>query len=168
VVRALGSVLAAVAELGTRVLRSLERSLYPDLESELVDGDDSGYVYGITKPAAGDKMFVDPLREWDVCSVNYYLDSFGRRVYPQLSTDGTRAGVYAAEYRELSEDEGDDPNEDESLLCEVGGNSGSDVTYDGHLDDSGDSDKHFRWPKASGSNPEAPSSRRPPSFPPLS
>jgi hypothetical protein len=107
-VRALGSVLAGLAKLGTRVLRTLERSLYPDIESELVDGDESGYVYGITKPAAGDKTYIDPLSEWDVCKVTYYQDSFGRRIYPQLSTDGTRVNVFAAEYRDLSEDERDE------------------------------------------------------------
>jgi hypothetical protein len=99
------TVFAAVAEIGTRVLgvfsEALERSLYPDVETELV------VDYGITKPSPEDRTYIDPLREWELSRVTYYYDSFGRRVYPQLQTEGTRACVGAFEYRDLAEEDED-------------------------------------------------------------
>jgi hypothetical protein len=99
------TVFAAVTEIGTRVLdvfsEALERSLYPNVETELV------VDYGITKPSPEDRTYVDPLREWELSRVTYYHDSFGRRVYPQLQTEGTRARVGAVEYRDLAEEDED-------------------------------------------------------------
>lgn len=98
-------IVAAVAEFGNRFLRrvsdAIERSLYPDVETELV------VDYGVTEPSPTDKFYVDPLRDWEVSSITYYRDSRGRRIYPQLQTDGLKTRVFASDFRELPEDETD-------------------------------------------------------------
>jgi hypothetical protein len=115
-------VFAAVAEIGTLMLGvfsdALERSLYPDVETELV------VEYGITKPSPGDRTYVDPLREWELSRVTYYYDSFGRRVYPQLQAEGTGACVGPVEYVDLADEDADlpaDPHPSEQRRA-VGGN----------------------------------------------
>lgn len=96
-------IVTAVAELGIRFLRTvsdaIERSLYPDVETELV------FDYGITEASPADKYFVDPLREWEISKITYYRDARGRRVYPQLETDGVKTRVFASDYRELADDD---------------------------------------------------------------
>lgn len=94
---------AAVAELGVlfirRVSDALERTLWSDAEAELIE-----YEYGVTRPSPGDKTYVDPLRDWEISNVTYYYDSFGRKVYPQLQTGGTRVRIFAREFRDIADD----------------------------------------------------------------
>ncbi|PXF49669.1 hypothetical protein BWQ96_00547 [Gracilariopsis chorda] len=89
--------LAKVTALGARMLRKLthafERAWYPDVEKELI------VDYGLTEPSPHDKMYVDPLKDWEVSNVNYYRDSFGRRVYLQL--EGASAMLSAADFRDM-------------------------------------------------------------------
>lgn len=105
------SIFERVKALGRRVLRSftyaIERTLYPDTEKELV------VEYGLTDPSPADKTYVDPLHDWEMSSVTYYSDSFGRPVYLQL--DGATGFVAATDYRDQFEEgvEGeDDPDSD--------------------------------------------------------
>lgn len=105
---------ARVTALGFAVLRSvseaLERSLYPDTEKELV------VEYGLADPSPTDKVYVDPLREWEISPVTYYRDSFGRRVYLQL--EGASGVVMGGDYRELFE-EGEGEEEGDGAEGEV-------------------------------------------------
>lgn len=90
-------IVARVTALGARVLRRLsdaiERTLYPDVEKELV------VDYGLTEPSPEDKTYVHPLNEWQVGNVNYYFDSFGRRVYLRL--EGASAILSVTEFRDV-------------------------------------------------------------------
>lgn len=55
--------------------------------------------YGLTEPSPHDKMYVDPLSDWELSNVNYYRDSFGRRVYLQL--EGASAVLSASDFRDM-------------------------------------------------------------------
>lgn len=84
---------ARVARLGAGVVAALMHALQRSLGAEppVVE-------YGITEPHPDDKIFVDPLRDWDPSPVNYYHDSFGTRVY--LSASSPTGLAIALEFRE--------------------------------------------------------------------
>lgn len=105
----------ALSVLGGRFLRQFagvcreaERRMYPvqgrggEVVEELV------VEYGIAAGSEADKWYVDELAEWDLCSVTWYLDSFGRRVYPGVIVARSGgSGVFVGDFRDVEDDEED-------------------------------------------------------------
>lgn len=95
-----------MARLGLGVFAALVHAL----QRSLGGGDPLVVEYGITEPNPEDKYYVDPLRDWDVSPINYYHDSFGRRVY--LSANSPTGLAIALEFRDLpppTQQEDNDP-----------------------------------------------------------
>lgn len=62
------------------------------------------YEYGIVGGDPLDEWFVDDLGDWELCKGGaWYLDSFGRRVYPEMIADGVGGRLFATEFREEDE-----------------------------------------------------------------
>ena len=73
--------------------------------------------YGITDPNPDDKLYVDPLRDWDPAPVSFYTDSFGRRVY--LCANAPNGLAVALEFAEHAEDDEESEVRNEALRNEV-------------------------------------------------
>jgi hypothetical protein len=104
----------AISELGERFLRRFavvcrdaERRMYPvegrggEVVEELV------VEYGIAAGSEEDKWYVDELADWDLSPVTWYLDSFGRRVYPGVAAAEAGGTVVVGDYRETEDEECD-------------------------------------------------------------
>ena len=67
-------IVAKMTRFGVTFLKNvslaLQRTLYPDVENELV------VEYGIAQPDPNDRTYVDPLKDWQPSMVTYYRDSF--------------------------------------------------------------------------------------------
>lgn len=100
--RSLTKGFARFTALGARVLRSMSDMLNRSLGLDR-DIEGMGVEYGIAEPGELDKVYVDPLRDWEVGAEPFYRDSFGRPVYLQL--EGAWGGVMATDYRDGADEE---------------------------------------------------------------
>lgn len=73
--------------------------------------------YGITDPNPDDKLYVDPLRDWDPAPESFYTDSFGRRVY--LCANAPNGLAIALEFAERIDDDEELDAQDNALRNEV-------------------------------------------------
>lgn len=106
-----------VVGFGVRMLRGISEAIERTLGGGVVEREMGvdGIEFGLVRPAENDKVFVDPLREWELSGESYYRDSRGRRVYLQL--DGATGVVAALDFRDWVEDDeegaADDDGEEE-------------------------------------------------------
>lgn len=70
--------------------------------------------YGITDPNPDDKLYVDPLPDWEPAQSSFYTDSFGRRVY--LCAHAPNGLAVALEFSDGAQDEEDETVEDNEAL----------------------------------------------------
>lgn len=125
--------LTRITALGVRVLRRVTHVLGRALSADS-DPVDLAVEYGIAEPCPDDKMFVDPLRDWDPApsSEVSYRDSYGNVVY--LHLDGSASAIATAnDYRDMYDEHRDDNLDHESPSSEANTTRSQSDRHDGSV-----------------------------------
>lgn len=94
-------ILTRITALGALVFRRFTDVIGRALRVE-ADYADLTVEYGIAEPCPEDKIYVDPLTDWELSNESSYIDSYGNPVYLQLH--GAPAVIFATDFRGTPDD----------------------------------------------------------------